>query len=56
MDCHRFLSTDINEYLNKSKKENCVNFKDFLQDKKKVLQYKYAKNMHSDYSEHFPKY
>jgi hypothetical protein len=56
MNTHKFLQTDINDYLDKNKKENCVNFKEFLADKKKVLQFKYAKNMHSDYSEHFPKY
>lgn len=50
MDCRQFLSTDINDYLDKNKKANCVSFKDFLTDKKKVLQYKYQKNMHSDYS------
>ena len=56
MDTHKFLSTDINDYLNKGKKENCVSFKEFLSEKKKVLQFKYGKNMNSDYGSHYPKY
>ena len=56
MDCQRFLSTDINDYLNKNVKENCISFKEFLHENKRVLQYKYAPNMNSDYGSHFPKY
>ena len=56
MDCNKFLSTNIHEYLDKNKKENCVSFKEFLHENKKVLQFKYAKNMNSDYGSHYPKY
>ena len=41
MDTRKFLYTNISEYLDKSKKQNCTTFKEFLQENKKVLQFKY---------------
>ena len=56
MDTNKFLSTNLEEYLEKDKRENCVSFKEFLKENKKVLQFKYAANMNSDYGSHYPKH
>ena len=37
LDCNKFLYTNIAEYLDRNKKQNCTSFKEFLQDNKKVL-------------------
>ena len=50
LDWNKFLKTNITEYLDRNKKQNCTSFKEFLQDNKKVLQFKYGRNLNSDYS------
>ena len=42
--------------MDRNKKVNCVSFKDFLKDNKKVLQFKYQRNLNSDYTQNYPKH
>lgn len=53
MDTSRYLTTDIKAYLEKDAHVTCISCQDCIKKKSKVLQYKYSKNLNTDYGTHF---